>query len=368
MSAHLSPYPPAGRLRNFWQNSPQDVVHWIRTRCAHVADADLAAKRLFRYATYGKSLECGHRVQSAFFEDFDLNHNVKIDAVSYAQGDGSVKFMCALVDGKQVETVLIPERGRLTLCVSSQVGCAQGCRFCATGRMGLLRSLSVSEIIGQLKVANGFLETFEHREALQNFCGHSSVTNVVFMGMGEPLDNVEAVVAAAQLMMHPWAFGLSPQRVTVSTVGLHPQLGVFLSQSRASLALSVHTPFFEERARIVPAEKEHPLQKTIDLLHTQPRGPRFFVFAQVTLLRGVNDSVEHAEELAKIFRGISVKFNLIPLNEHEGAAFRRPDLQAVVTFAQVLRQRGYVTTVRLSKGRDVHAACGQLAIFSKNQA
>lgn len=254
------------------------------------------------------------------------------------------------------ESVLIPERGRLTQCVSSQIGCAQACRFCQTGRMGLRRNLSAAEIVSQVVLGQRIWR--ELGGSVEGF-GAERVTNVVFMGMGEPLDNTEAVLKSCGILSEPLGLAIGPRHITISTVGLRDGLESVLTQSPFPLALSLHSPFDEERSRIMPVNRLHPIREVLELMARLRRGREQF-FIQYTLIRGVNDTRTHAEALADLLQKLPCKVNLIPLNEHDGAAFRRPGLDALSLFRSVLKDRGLVVTVRFSKGRDIEAACGQL--------
>jgi len=357
------------------------------------ATADRRAEALFK-SFYGKGLvapDAAVRRSSyeALAAAFSLEIPVRLRDFQRSDSDGSVKFAVELRDGLLVETVLIPERGRLTQCLSTQVGCAQACRFCQTGRMGLSRSLTAEEIVGQvLAVQKWVVENPElapkvllqgpskgavhatsgqgSEERSGSGSGRSAVSNVVFMGMGEPLDTLEPLLAALDILLDPKGLGLSPNKVTVSTVGLLPQLETFLSSSRASLALSLHSPFEDERSRVMPVNQRHPITDVLAVLrrHSLSSGRRFLI--QYTLIRNVNDSPAHAEAIANLLEGIDSKVNLIPLNEHEGTAYRRPGVGSVYDFQGLLKARGLVATVRLSKGRDIQAACGQL-IEEKNR-
>jgi 23S rRNA (adenine2503-C2)-methyltransferase len=307
-------------------------------------------------------------------KSFSFQCPVEVREAHRSAADGSVKFAMATHDNLLVETVLIPERGRLTLCVSTQVGCAQGCRFCQTGRMGLLRSLRADEIVGQLVAVSRWMvenavsspEAIHKKDVASDESDANlkkrvpRISNVVFMGMGEPLDNLEALLNAIDIFVDEKGLGLSPNKVTVSTVGLLPQLETFLQKSGACLALSLHSPFDAERSRVMPVNAHHPLSEVLAVLrrHAQESGRRFMF--QYTLIRNVNDSPAHAEALAALLEGLRAKVNLIPLNEHEGTAYRRPGLEPVFAFQSLLKARGLVATVRLSKGRDIQAACGQL--------
>jgi 23S rRNA (adenine2503-C2)-methyltransferase len=229
--------------------------------------------------------------------------------------------------------------------------------------MGLLRQLSAAEIVAQVVLAN-------RHWAFSNTTGDSSltvppgfgalrVTNVVFMGMGEPLDNLDAVLKACEILSDPWGLGIGISKITVSTVGLPAQMKRLLSESKVQLALSLHSPFDEQRSRMMPINQRYPIAELLGVLRTHLRkGSHAFI--QYTLIRNVNDSVEHAAALGDLLSNVPCKINLIPLNEHDGAAFRRPSLETIVGFSQVLRSKGFIVTVRLSKGRGIDAACGQL--------
>ena len=293
-------------------------------------------------------------VKNWIAQTLSFEKTVEIENIFRSREDGSVKFIMKLKsDGKQIESVLIPERNRLTLCVSTQVGCDQGCRFCQTGRMGLLRSLTCDEIVGQLIEIELWIK--------ENNYSQRKVTNIVYMGMGEPLDNLNSVLESAAIFCDSQSFFLSPNKVTVSTVGLMPQLNEILEKSSLQIALSLHSPFEEERTRVMPVNAKHSLTSVVACLKSHLElGTRKSFLIQYTLIRNVNDSPVHAEALLKLLSNYNFKINLIPLNEHEGTSYRRPDLGRVYDFQQKLKSGGLVTTIRLSKGRDIAAACGQL--------
>ena len=270
--------------------------------------------------------------------------------------DGSRKFLFRTKKGHLIETVLIQEPGRFTACLSTQVGCAQACRFCQTGRMGLLDQLEASEIVAQVLILKSILGP---KEA-------SLLSNIVLMGMGEPLDNLDNVLAAIDILSDDQGFQFSRNKITLSTVGLLGPLEKFLNLSPCSLALSLHNPFSGERDRLMPVNVLNPLSKVVALMRDLAPAYRRSYLIQYTLIRGVNDSQEHAEALATLLTGLPCKINLIPLNEHSGAAFRRPDLDSLRAFQKNLKLRGHVVTIRLSKGRDISAACGQL-IAAQNE-
>ena len=263
--------------------------------------------------------------------------------------DGSQKFVLRLADGARIHAVLMPDRDRLTLCLSVQVGCGFACAFCFTGTMGLIRNLTAGEIVGQPAAV---------RQALPP---ETRITHLVFMGMGEPLANYEAVVKALRLLTHPGAFGYSPRRITVSTVGLVSGMQKLAKESlKVNLAVSLHATTDAVRERLMPVNKSWPLE---DLLATCRRFPlpvRQRMTFEYVLLDGVNDSPEDAMRLTRLLKGVRAKVNLIPFNAWEGSGFRRPPLQRILAFQAILQEHGITATVRWSKGEDIGAACGQL--------
>jgi 23S rRNA (adenine2503-C2)-methyltransferase len=268
--------------------------------------------------------------------------------------DGTVKWLFATDCGQAVETVFIPEPGRGTLCISSQVGCALDCAFCATGAQGFNRNLTSAEIIGQVLVAN---EELPRRDN-----GDPAVTNVVFMGMGEPLANYRNVSPALELLISDWAFGLSRRRVTVSTSGIVPHIDKLGDDCNVSLAVSMHAPNDELRDRLVPINKLHPIADLLDACwaYAAKHSNRFITFEYV-MLRGVNDSLAHADELYELLRDRPAKVNLIPFNPFPGTVFKRSSAETIRHFQNRLRERGLVATTRRTRGDDIDAACGQLA-------
>ena len=268
--------------------------------------------------------------------------------------DGTVKWLFASGAGQAVETVFIPEPGRGTLCISSQVGCALDCAFCATGAQGFNRNLSSAEIIGQVWHA---IQELPRREN-----GDSAVTNVVFMGMGEPLANYRNVVPALELLVSDLAFGLSRRRVTLSTSGLVPLIEKLGDDCNVSLAVSLHAPDDKLRDDIVPVNKLHPIATLLDACwdYAAKHANRFITFEYV-MLRGVNDSLANADQLARLLQGKPAKINLIPFNPFPGTCFKRSSADTIRHFQDRLRHRGLVATTRKTRGADIDAACGQLA-------
>jgi 23S rRNA (adenine2503-C2)-methyltransferase len=267
--------------------------------------------------------------------------------------DGTHKWLLRLADGNRIETVFIPERSRGTLCVSSQVGCALQCSFCATGDQGFARNLSVAEIIGQVHVA------FHHlKETLQL---DRPITNVVMMGMGEPLLNYDAVLSAMDLMLDDFAYGLSKYRVTLSTSGIVPAIHKLSKESPVSLAVSLHAPSDALRDQLVPINRKYPLAQLMDVCKTYfaTDSKRMITFEYV-MLAGVNDQASHAKALVRCLQGVSAKINLIPFNAYQGARYLCSEPAVIDSFAQILMSAGLNVIVRRTRGDDIGAARGQL--------
>jgi 23S rRNA (adenine2503-C2)-methyltransferase len=275
-----------------------------------------------------------------------------IDACQEA-ADGTVKWRLAAGDGQLIETVFIPEEGRGTLCVSSQVGCALDCSFCATGRQGFNRNLGAAEIVGQVVLAS--------RE-LGLVAGRSRITNVVFMGMGEPLANLRAVVQACRVLVDDFGFQLSRRRVTVSTSGLVPQIRRLQAETNVALAVSLHAPDDELRNELVPINRRHPIAELLEACweYVEATSAVGITF-EYTMLAGVNDSEAQARRLAALLANRPAKVNLIPFNPFPGTRYRRSSPEAINRFRQVLLGRGIMTITRRTRGDDIAAACGQLA-------
>jgi 23S rRNA (adenine2503-C2)-methyltransferase len=275
--------------------------------------------------------------------------------------DGTRKWLLDAGNGNAVETVYIPEDDRGTLCISSQAGCALDCAFCSTGRQGFNRNLTAAEIVGQLWHANRALlaEGVRPRWVEQ---GRAPITNVVMMGMGEPLANYENVVAALALFLDDNAYGLSRRRVTLSTSGIVPIIDRLALDCPVALAVSLHAPDDALRDRIVPINRTHPIGELLDACKRYlPHAPRDFVTFEYVMLDGVNDSPGHAQALASVVREVPCKLNLIPFNPFPGTAFRASPRERIRAFAQVLSDAGLTTTIRKTRGDDIDAACGQLA-------
>jgi 23S rRNA (adenine2503-C2)-methyltransferase len=268
--------------------------------------------------------------------------------------DGTVKWLFSSGSGQAVESVFIPEPGRGTLCISSQVGCALDCAFCATGAQGFNRNLTAAEIIGQVWYANQNLPRRAN--------GEFAVTNIVFMGMGEPLANYRNLVPAVQLLLSDLAYGISRRRVIVSTSGIVPHIDRLADECNVALAVSLHAPNDELRSKLVPINKIHPIDTLLAACwrYAAKHANRFITFEYV-MLRGVNDDIRYADELAGLLKGKPAKVNLIPFNPFNGNEFVRSSADTIRAFQDRLRQRGLIATTRKTRGDDIDAACGQLA-------
>lgn len=275
-----------------------------------------------------------------------------------ASADGTVKWLFDVGGGNAVESVFIPEDDRGTLCVSSQAGCAVGCRFCSTGHQGFSRNLTTGEIVAQLWYAEHQL-----RHRLKLPVGERAITNVVMMGMGEPLQNYSALVPALRVMLDDHGYGLSRRRVTVSTSGVVPMMDRLRDDCPVALAVSLHAPNDPLRDELVPLNRKYPIAELLEACNRYlDAAPRDFVTFEYCMLDGVNDTDVHAHELVALLKGrVSCKLNLIPFNPFPASGLKRSSRAQVQAFAKVLMDAGIVTTVRKTRGDDIDAACGQLA-------
>jgi 23S rRNA (adenine2503-C2)-methyltransferase len=261
--------------------------------------------------------------------------------------DGTEKFLFSLEDGETIESVLIPEGGRLTLCVSSQVGCAMGCRFCLTGTLGLIRNLKTYEIVDQIISINRLIRPVRR------------ITNVVLMGMGEPLANFDEVTEALRRITE--FIGISKRKITLSTAGLAPKIISLAEKApEINLAVSLNATTDAARSEIMPINKKYPLKPLIDACRKFPLSPRRRITFEYVLISGMNDSAADAERLVNLLRGLRCKINLIPLNPHSESALERPPEKRILEFQKILVRHNLTALVRESKGRDISAACGQL--------
>lgn len=341
-------------MQNLLDFDADGLIQW----CAARGEKPFRARQLLRWM---------HRFGASDFEQMSdiaksmrgwLSEQAFISAPPVLRdsesADGTRKWLLDVGAGNAVETVFIPETGRGTLCVSSQAGCALDCAFCSTGKQGFNRNLSTAEIIGQLWHANRQLG------ALGN--GERIISNVVMMGMGEPLANFDNVVAALRLMLDDHAYGLSRRRVTVSTSGIVPAMDRLRDEMPVALAVSLHAPNDALRDRLVPINMKYPLRELLAACTRYlVRAPRDFVTFEYVMLDGVNDLDEHARQLIALVRDVPCKFNLIPFNPFPQGGFRRSSAERTRRFAEILMAAGIVTTTRKTRGDEIDAACGQLA-------
>lgn len=306
----------------------KQLARWLYTR--HTEDPALmsdlsAANRTLLAERFGPALTAPEQVSTS--------------------ADGTKKYLFRTQHGSYVESAYIPDGERATLCVSSQAGCRMGCTFCATGRQGLGYSLTAAEILNQIV-------SLPERETL---------TNVVFMGMGEPLDNMDNVLRALDIMTSEWGFGWSPSRITLSTAGVTPQMRRLLDQTKVHLAISLHNPFPEERAEIMPIERAWPVAGIVEILKEYDFTHQRRVSFEYILMSGLNDSPRHIRELCRLLNGVKCRINLIRFHKIPGSPYFSPNDAAMVRFRDALTNKGIQTTIRTSRGEDIQAACGLLS-------
>jgi 23S rRNA (adenine2503-C2)-methyltransferase len=336
---------PSGKA-SAWALLPEDLA-----RLGYPRDAERLFSRLQRVSTWGTEGPEVGKPGRALLEGLDLTLPTILER--HASGDASSRVVLATVDGHRIEAVHMPravKNPRVTFCVSSQVGCAMGCTFCATGTMGIVRNLTAGEIVG---------EVLALMRAMGPSSGHA--LNLVFMGMGEPLHNLDHVARAVEVLCHPAGVGMSPNRITVSTSGLVPGIERLAKlKVRPLLALSVNATTDETRSKIMPVNRAWGLATLKRTLESFPLRHGEKILLEYVLLKGVNDGDDDAARLADFAKGIRHNVNVIPLNEHESAPFSAPDDEWVLRFARRLTELGCLCTVRNNRGRDVSGACGQL--------
>ena len=284
-----------------------------------------------------------------------LSLNFTIDRLEKKQieisQDGSRKYLFKLRDGQYIESVLIPEKNYYTLCISSQVGCAQGCKFCLTAKGGFVRNLTKGEILAQV------------RDIINDLDDPEKLKNIVMMGMGEPLANYKNVVGAIGTITDTrCGLAFSSRKVTLSTAGLAPRLPDLGRDTKVNLAISLNATDNKTRDMLMPINKKYPLEILLDACRKYRLPPRQSIMFEYILLKNINDSPDDANRLAKLLRSIKAKINLIPFNEHEGSEFKQPEEDVISNFKEILRKNNYIVVIRRSKGRDISAACGQLRV------
>lgn len=272
--------------------------------------------------------------------------------VSVATGsDGTKKYLFTVSGSRFIETAYIPDRDRATVCLSVQSGCRMGCRFCMTARQGFQGNLTANEILNQFR----------------SIPEHDSLTNIVFMGMGEPLDNLEEVLRTLEILTAEWGYGWSPTRITVSTIGITGAIEEFLARSKCHLAVSLHSPFDNERQSLMPAQKAHPVREILDTIRDFDFGRQRRVSFEYIVFRGLNDTPAHVRELARILNGIRCRINLIRFHDIPGSEFGSPDQHEMEAFRDSLNAKGITATIRASRGQDINAACGLLSTLEQNK-
>lgn len=259
--------------------------------------------------------------------------------------DGTKKYLFPGTPGKYIEAAYIPDKARATLCVSSQVGCKMGCLFCMTGKQGFQGNLTAGEILNQYRSIP------EWRK----------ITNIVYMGMGEPLDNLDEVLKSLEILTSSWGFALSPRRITVSTIGITPAMLRFLEKSEVHLAVSLHTPFEEERRKLMPVQQVYPLKEVLSEIRSWDFGRQRRVSFEYILFKNLNDSAAHVNELSRILNGIKCRINLIRFHPIPGTPLESPDDKTITGFRDRLNAKGITATIRASRGQDIWAACGLLS-------
>lgn len=259
--------------------------------------------------------------------------------------DGTKKYLYPVKNGKFIEAAYIPDKDRATLCVSSQVGCRMGCKFCMTAQQGFQANLTAGEIVNQIR-------SLPEREKL---------TNIVYMGMGEPLDNFQHLINSLEILTSDWGFEMSPRRITVSTIGVMSSITKFLEQSECHLAVSLHSPFDDERRALMPVQNNNPIEKVLDVIREFNISGQRRVSFEYILFKDLNDSQRHINQLAKILNGIRCRINLIRFHPIPGSPYFSPDETVINTFMDGLNKKGIRTTLRASRGQDIEAACGLLS-------
>jgi 23S rRNA (adenine2503-C2)-methyltransferase len=332
--------------------------HGFARFCAEMGEKPFRARQLMRWIhrSGAVSFDAMTDISKALRERLASASEIRPPRVvrDTAAVDGTRKWLLDVGTGNAIETVFIPERNRGTLCISSQAGCALDCSFCSTGREGFNRNLTVAEIIGQLWLAN--------RDLGRGVSEERPISNVVMMGMGEPLANFDNVVAALQLMLDDDAYGLSRRRVTLSTSGLVPAMDRLRDTCPVALAVSLHAPNDALRDKLVPINRKYPLKELLAAcVRYIEKAPRDFVTFEYVMLAGINDSVDHARQLVSLVRSVPCKFNLIPFNPFPNSGYQRSDAATIARFRDVLMQAEFTATVRKTRGDDIDAACGQLA-------
>ncbi len=321
----------------------------LRSLCEELSMPRFAAGQMARWlyqkrvAEIGQMTDLSAKNRALLEEHYEVGR--RAPEAEKCSKDGTKKYLFRTSEGAFIESAYIPDGERATLCVSSQAGCRMGCKFCATGRQGLQHSLSTGEILNQIL-------------SLPEF---DQLTNLVFMGMGEPLDNLDNVLRALEILTSEWGLGWSPTRITLSTAGVAPALRRFLDESKVHLAVSLHNPFPEERKEIMPIEKGWSIREVADILREYDFTHQRRVSFEYIVLSGMNDSPRHIKELCRLLDGIKCRINLIRFHKIPSSPYFSPDNEAMIRFRDTLTAKGIQTTIRASRGEDIQAACGLLS-------
>ena len=293
--------------------------------------------------SFGEMTNLSLTARTLLKENYDTGISPPVDVQESA--DGTKKYLFTALEGKFIETAFIPDGKRQTVCVSSQVGCKMGCLFCMTGKQGFQGNLSSGEILNQYRSIPEW----------------KTITNLVYMGMGEPLDNLEEVLKSLEVLTSDWGFALSPRRITVSTIGITPAMLEFLNRSNAHLALSLHTPFDDERRKLMPVQQVYPLKEVLKEIKSWDFGRQRRISFEYILFKNFNDSASHVNELSRILHGIRCRINLIRFHPIPDTPLESPDESTINSFKEKLVAKGITTTIRASRGQDIWAACGLLS-------
>ncbi len=332
------------------QNFFELTLHQLENAIGAIGNEKFRARQLYKWI-YNKGVFDFHEMTNIskslrlIFNDMFCTDPPEIKDI-LRSNDGTIKFGITASDGRTMESVLIPEKGRNTLCLSSQIGCRMGCKFCVTGKIGFVRNLTSAEIIGQIM-------------AVKRYLGEQKITNIVFMGMGEPVDNLDTLLHTLEIMKNPLGLDFSHRRITVSSVGLLEGLRT-LEPKVAGLAISLNAADDGKRTYLMPINRLYPIRDIIGFVREFRGSKRVRITFEYVLIKGFNDSLDDAQQLAQLLTGVKCKINLIPFNESPYVEFKTPDTKAVNQFHDYLLQRHFTAIVRDSRGQDIGAACGQL--------
>ena len=299
-----------------------------------------------RVCSFAEMTNLAKTTQATLAEHFSVGASLPQDM--QISSDGTKKYLFPVGDNQYIESVMIPEQERKTLCVSTQIGCKMGCSFCVTGTLGFHGNLTAGEIINQIR-------SVPESEAL---------TNLVFMGMGEPFDNIDATLKSLHILTASWGFAMSPRRITVSSIGIIPAMKRFLEETECHLAISLHTPFDEERQQLMPIQKAYPIKEVLEVIRSYDLGRQRRISFEYILFKGLNDTPRHVKELARLLNGLRCRINLIRFHKSEHFNRESPDEKTITNFANQLNEKQLTTTIRASRGEDISAACGLLAIMN----